>query len=98
MKILFSDIDGTLTNKFSHAFEDSGFYLDKLIKGGFTVVLASSKTFEEICFLQNQLGFSEMFIFENGSGIAFPLHKYANFESIATCFREVNLLFAPWRR
>jgi predicted mannosyl-3-phosphoglycerate phosphatase (HAD superfamily) len=50
MKILFSDIDGTLTNKFSHAFEDSGYYLDKLIKGGFTVVLASSKTFEEILF------------------------------------------------
>lgn len=95
MKILFSDIDGTLTNKFSHAFEDSGFYLDKLIKGGFTVVLASSKTFEEICFLQNQLGFSEMFIFENGSGIAFPLDKYANFESIATCFREGQFIICP---
>lgn len=95
MKLLFSDIDGTITNKFSHAFEGSEIYLDKLIKGGFTVVLTSSKTFEEITFIQKQLEFSEMFIFENGSGIAFPIEKYAFLDGIKSSFREQQFLIYP---
>ena len=75
MFVLFTDIDGTITNKYTHAFEGSDVWLKKLNKLGIAVIFASSKTFLEICNIQEQLNINQPFIFENGSAIALPKNQ-----------------------
>jgi len=72
MLILFSDIDGTITNRSTHSFEGSDKWIKLIIENKIPVIFVSSKTFLEIRHIQHELRISQPFIFENGSAIAFP--------------------------
>lgn len=95
MVILFSDIDGTITNKYSHALEGSGIWINNLINSNIPVIFTSSKTFLEICDIQTQLKINQPFIFENGSAIAIPIDQIQNF-NITSCEKlHNNFLIKP---
>ena len=72
MKIIFSDLDGTLLDHNSYSFEPALEALDKVKKQGIPLVLCSSKTRPEMLVWQEKLGISRPFIAENGGGIYIP--------------------------
>lgn len=82
MIILFTDIDGTITNKYTHAFEGSDIWLKKLNNLGIRVIFNSSKTFSEIINLQKILKINQPFIFENGSAIAIPVDQLKTLHNV----------------
>lgn len=88
MFILFTDIDGTLTNKYTHSFGHSEIWIKEITNLNIPVVLNSSKTFAEIRMIQNKLEITEPFIFENGSAIAFPITGNKSNRYIPTFIKE----------
>ena len=70
--IFFTDIDGTLIDHYTYSFEQSIEGVELLKSRGIPLVPVSSKTFDEISILMNDLGLDSPFVFENGSGIAYP--------------------------
>jgi mannosyl-3-phosphoglycerate phosphatase len=72
MKIIFSDLDGTLLDHNSYSFEAALEALGKVKDLGIPLVLCSSKTRPEMIIWQERLGICGPFIAENGGGIYFP--------------------------
>ena len=72
MKIIFSDLDGTLLDHNSYSFESALEALGKVKELGIPLVLCSSKTKPEMLVWQERLGICGPFIAENGGGIYFP--------------------------
>ena len=72
MKIIFSDLDGTLLDHNSYSFEPALEALGKVKELGIPLVLCSSKTKPEMLVWQERLGICGPFIAENGGGIYFP--------------------------
>ena len=71
--IVFTDLDGTLLDHETYAFEAARPALERLKGGGVPLVLASSKTAAELVSLRHRLGFSHCeAIVENGAGILPP--------------------------
>src|SRR5689334_22156800 len=95
MFVLFCDIDGTITNKYTHSFEGSDEYIRKLISNGVTFILNSSKTFSEILQIQRELKILQPFIFENGSAIAIPEKSVLKFATEENHYKERNFLIFP---
>ncbi len=95
MVILFSDIDGTVTNKYSHALEGTDIWINNLIYANIPVIFTSSKTFLEICELQNALKINQPFIFENGSAIAIPYDQIQYYNKTSGEKLQNNFLVKP---
>ncbi len=72
MKIIFSDLDGTLLDHNSYSFKPALEALGRVKELGVPLVLCSSKTKPEMLIWQERLGISGPFIAENGGGIYFP--------------------------
>ena len=72
MKIIFSDLDGTLLDHDSYSFKPALDALARLKELSIPLVLCSSKTRPEMLLWQKRLGISGPFIAENGGGIYFP--------------------------
>lgn len=72
MKIIFSDLDGTLLDHNSYSFEPALEALGKVKELNIPLVLCSSKTKPEMLIWQERLGICGPFIAENGGGIYFP--------------------------
>lgn len=72
MKIIFSDLDGTLLDHNSYSFEPALEALGKVKEEGIPLVLCSSKTRPEMLLWQVKLAISGPFIAENGGGIYIP--------------------------
>lgn len=79
--IFFTDIDGTLLDHDTYSFDDSVEGVNLLKERGIPLVPVSSKTYDEICSLMNELELSSPFVFENGCGIAYPDVKGYRFET-----------------
>jgi len=75
MKILFTDIDGTLLDHNTYSYQESLEGISMLKEANIPLVLVSSKTFPEIKELHTLLKLTSPYIFENGGGIA---HKHGN--------------------
>ncbi|MCA0041939.1 HAD-IIB family hydrolase [Celeribacter litoreus] len=68
--IVFSDLDGTLLDHATYAWDAANEALDKMRELGIPLVLASSKTASEIADLRAQMGFEDVpAIVENGAGL-----------------------------
>ena len=67
--LIFSDLDGTLLDHNDYTFEQALPALDWIKKKNIPLILASSKTYEEMLQFQSKLTIDHPFIFENGSGI-----------------------------
>ncbi|MDT8318511.1 MAG: HAD-IIB family hydrolase [bacterium] len=72
MKIIFSDLDGTLLDHNSYSFEPALEALARVKEFGVPLVLCSSKTKAEMLLWQERLGICGTFIAENGGGIYIP--------------------------
>ncbi len=72
MKLVFSDLDGTLLEERSYSFFYAKPALRLLKKLGVPVVLVTSKTMGEVLHWQKKLGIDGPFICENGAAIFIP--------------------------
>lgn len=70
MKLVFTDLDGTLLDYDSYSFEAAGPALELLAARGVPVILASSKTEAEMRPIAEAIGISHPMIVENGAGLA----------------------------
>ncbi|MEO6037533.1 MAG: HAD-IIB family hydrolase, partial [Saprospiraceae bacterium] len=75
--VLFTDLDGTLLDHHTYSADGALPTLRQLTAHRIPLVFCSSKTFAEQIYLQRQLGLSQPFILENGSGIAIPTDYFA---------------------
>jgi len=73
--IVFTDLDGTLLDHHTYSYEAARPGLEILKTRKIPLVLVSSKTWEEMVLLHDELDLSAPFIFENGGGIAWKEEK-----------------------
>ncbi|MCR4368648.1 MAG: HAD-IIB family hydrolase [archaeon] len=78
MKIVFTDLDGTLLDHNNYSFSNAKPGLAELKKNKIPLIIASSKTRSEIIHWQKKLGITAPFICENGAAIFLP-KKYFSF-------------------
>lgn len=78
MKIVISDLDGTLLHTQTYSFEAARPALQRLNKEGIPLVLCSSKTRGEVEYWRGRLDNDEPFIVENGGALYVP-HGYFPF-------------------
>ena len=71
MLLVFSDLDATLLDHDNYSFNSAIPALSLLEKRGIPLILASSKTREEMVAIKKSMGNQHPFIYENGSGIFF---------------------------
>lgn len=69
MKLVFTDLDGTLLDHDSYSFEAARPALDLLALRGIPVILASSKTEAEMRPIAEAIGITHPMIVENGAGV-----------------------------
>ncbi len=72
MKVIFSDLDGTLLHPQSYSFEAAEPALSRLRRQNTPLVLCTSKTRAEVEMWQERLGISHPFIVENGGAVYIP--------------------------
>lgn len=72
MRVLFSDLDGTLLDHATYSWEPAAPALDLLRQRGIPLVLATSKTRAEVEFWRERLGNTHPFIVENGGAVFVP--------------------------
>lgn len=70
--IIFTDLDGTLLNQEDYDYKPALPVLEKLKDCQIPVIPVTSKTRQEVEFLRQEIGLSDPFIVENGSGIFIP--------------------------
>ena len=70
--LIFTDLDGTLLDHETYAFDAALESLKVLKERGIPVVIVTSKTFAEVDELRTLLGLNYPFIIENGAAIYFP--------------------------
>ncbi len=98
MKIVFTDLDGTLLDHYTYSYEKSMPGITLLKKERIPLVLVSSKTRPEMEALHTELHLDSPFIFENGAGICYPMNgngKYKtelNGQSIEELSDNIDLL------
>jgi mannosyl-3-phosphoglycerate phosphatase len=76
MKIIFSDLDGTLLNQDTYSFNEGQKALKLLKKYNIPLIFATSKTRAEIEFWRKKIGNNDPFISENGGGIFIPKNYF----------------------
>ncbi|MGH8863477.1 MAG: HAD-IIB family hydrolase [Burkholderiales bacterium] len=100
--IVFTDLDGTLLDAETYAFDAAREALDALRARGIPLILASSKTRVELERLRNSLDHHHPFIAENGGGVFIP-KGYFDFPLEGTVLRgpyqvlELGLPYAALR-
>lgn len=73
MKIVFTDLDGTLLDHDSYSFKEADESLSFLKRGKIPIIINTSKTRTEVESLRKELDIEDSpFIVENGAGIYFP--------------------------
>ncbi|MGC9307150.1 MAG: HAD-IIB family hydrolase [Thermoplasmatota archaeon] len=75
MKVFFTDLDGTLLDGETYAYDAAQGALEALIERGIPLVFCTSKTYRETIHWRRRLGNDHPFITENGGGIFIP-HGY----------------------
>lgn len=71
--IIFTDLDGTLLNQEDYNYQAAVPVLERLKTLQIPVIPVTSKTRSEVEFLRQEIGLSDPFIVENGSGIFIPV-------------------------
>jgi mannosyl-3-phosphoglycerate phosphatase len=74
--MVVSDLDGSLLDHYSYGFEDAWEEVSQLEQAGIPLVLASSKTREEILQLRLELNNRHPFIVENGAAVFIPVRYF----------------------
>lgn len=92
--VVFSDLDGSLLDHHSYSYAPAIPGMKRLEDAGIPLVLATSKTRDEVQFFVDELGLDTPFIIENGGGILIPS---GYFEGVGTSSGDYNevVLSAP---
>ena len=77
--LFFTDVDGTLIDHNNYCYNESRRGIELLRENTVPLISVSSKTFDEMSLLVKELHLDYPFVFENGSGIAYPLEIDGNF-------------------
>ncbi|MFH0811726.1 MAG: HAD hydrolase family protein [Pseudomonadota bacterium] len=94
MIIIFTDLDDTLLDTYTHSFERALPALEFLKQKAIPLILCSSKTKREIEFYRKKLGNNHPFISENGGGINYPAASSGVLDSLDSGFRRNDELAA----
>jgi len=70
--LVFTDLDGTLMDHDTYAFEDAREIVEGLTKRSIPVIICSSKTRAEIETCQERMGLKAPFVVENGAAVFVP--------------------------
>ena len=73
--IIYSDLDGCFLDRETYSYDNTIQYAQKIIDSGNMLIFCSSKTYEEIFDIMNNIDRQMPFIVENGGGIYIP-NKY----------------------
>lgn len=90
--VIITDLDGTLLDHHSYSFAAATKALALIAARNYPLVLNSSKTRAEILALQQQLGFHQPFICENGAAVYLPEGDRWRCQSFADAKTE----WLPW--
>ncbi|MCV6607975.1 MAG: HAD-IIB family hydrolase, partial [Campylobacterales bacterium] len=84
MKLIFTDLDGTLLDHHTYSFQEAKESLDYLKQNNIPIIINTSKTKAEVIDLRKELGVEDSpFIVENGGGVFFPEHfKFDNLKMV----------------
>ncbi len=74
--IIFTDLDGTLLDAYTYAFDPTIPSLNLLKENNIPLIICSSKTRKEIEHYRKKLGNHHPFISENGGGIYIPKNYF----------------------
>lgn len=77
MKIVFTDLDGTLLDHDTYSYAAAKKGLDWLKKQNVPIVFCTSKTRKEIVYWKQKMGNTHPFISENGGGIFIPKNYFS---------------------
>ena len=91
MLIIFTDLDGTLLNQDDYRYDAALPMLSKLKEKQIPVIPVTSKTRAEVEVFRKEIGLSDPFIVENGSGIFIPQNDPRFNLADATIQGEYNL-------
>lgn len=83
--VVFTDLDGTLLDHDSYSFEAALPAIERLKNNEIPLILTTSKTFEEVLALQNQIGLSDPCIIENGSAVYLGENEFSKTVSSQFC-------------
>jgi mannosyl-3-phosphoglycerate phosphatase family protein len=72
MRLIFTDLDGSLLDHYSYSFAPAAHYLERLEAQQIPVIPITSKTRAEVLALRQQLKNQHPFIIENGAAICIP--------------------------
>ncbi len=72
MKVIYTDLDGSLLDHYSYSHAPADALLADLEQQGIPVIPCTSKTHAELLVLREELGSAHPFIFENGAAVAIP--------------------------
>lgn len=97
--MVFSDLDGTLLDHHTYAFDAALPAIEQLSKHAIPVIPTTSKTMSEVQKLMADIGIDGPFIFENGAGIAIPVDYLPN-KPLETALESAFFVmsFAPPRQ
>lgn len=84
--LVFTDLDGSLLDHFDYSTKPADQTLVQLEKLGIPVIFTTSKTFDEVLTLREQLNNQHPFIVENGAAIYLPKDYFG--EQTSNCFEE----------
>ncbi|MDT0594313.1 HAD-IIB family hydrolase [Glaciecola petra] len=70
--LVFSDLDGTLLDHYSYSFEEAEQTIEALKRYQIPLVLNTSKTFDEVLAIQDEMQIHGPFVVENGAAIYIP--------------------------
>jgi len=77
MKIVFTDLDGTLLDHDTYSFQAAEEAISYLKEHDIPVVFCTSKTREEIVYWKKEIGNNHPFISENGGGVFIPVDYFS---------------------
>ncbi|MDG1311789.1 MAG: HAD-IIB family hydrolase [Porticoccaceae bacterium] len=88
MKLIFTDLDGSLLDHHTYSFAPAANYLDRLESQGIPVIPITSKTRAEVLVLRKIINNLHPFIIENGSAICIPKDYFTQYPEPATEFED----------
>jgi mannosyl-3-phosphoglycerate phosphatase len=74
--LIYSDLDGTLLDHHSYAFDEAKSALERLKQANIPVILNTSKTAAEVLKLRDAMHLDTPFITENGAAVYIPTHTF----------------------
>ena len=78
MRLIFTDLDGSLLDHYSYSFAPAANYLERLEAQQIPVIPITSKTRAEVLSLRQQLKNQHPFIIENGAAICIPRDYFSH--------------------